>query len=230
MDIAKLKAHGINAEIYGDIEPDDGLLESIRVNGILEPIVVTPDGTILSGHRRWKAALSLGFKDVPTRELKLYTDIDEQETLLEFNRQREKTFSQKMREAEKLKEIVAARAKEKQKAQAEVGRVSGELGGRPKKENETEKPLPLISGEGVFDKSTKTHKHLNETDTVVAKQTGMKRDTFTKAEKVYKKAASGDEKRGNSPPRIRAVFYWAISRGIPGYFYFRRYALDEDSS
>jgi hypothetical protein len=31
MDIARLKAHSMNAEIYGDAGPDDGLLESVRV-------------------------------------------------------------------------------------------------------------------------------------------------------------------------------------------------------
>jgi ParB-like chromosome segregation protein Spo0J len=196
MDISRLKAHSMNAEIYGDAEPDDGLLESIKANGILEPLVVTPDGTILSGHRRWRAALNLGFADVPAREMKLNTDIDEQATILEFNRQREKTFSQRMREAEKLKEIAATRAKEKQEAQADIGRVSGELGGRPpkskKKESLPEKPLPLKSGEGVLNKPTKADHHANETSSVLASQIGMKRDTFTKAEKVYKKAESGD--------------------------------------
>jgi N6-adenosine-specific RNA methylase IME4 len=206
MDITKLKAHGMNVEIYGNGEPDDGLLESVKANGILEPIVVTPGGTILSGHRRWRAALTLGLRDVPTREMNPPTNLDEQETLLEFNRQREKTFSQKMREAEKLKEIVAARAREKQQAQGGIGHtgaVFGGLGGRPKKEESSENPLPVILREGGFreaehtpptSRTAKDSAHANETTKKVATQVGMGQRTFEKAEKVYKKAESGDER------------------------------------
>jgi hypothetical protein len=119
---------------------------------------------------------------------------------LEFNRQREKTFSQKMREAEKLKEITAARAREKQQAQGKIGRVSGELGGRPKKEEKFEKPLSLKSDEGVSSlpkSARKTQNNSTRTDAKVASTVGMKRDTFTKAEKVYQKAESGDERAQN---------------------------------
>jgi N6-adenosine-specific RNA methylase IME4 len=183
----------MNSEIYGDVEPDDGLLESIRTNGILEPIVATPDGVILSGHRRWRAALGLGLSDVPIRTLKPESELDEQEMLLEFNRQREKTFTQKMREAEKLKAIEAERNREKQKA-------SGELGGRPPKETKKEEVPDKNLGPDVrtkvFSSPPEKKKRENSTRTTskVAAKVGMKRDTYEKAQKVYEKAKAGDER------------------------------------
>jgi N6-adenosine-specific RNA methylase IME4 len=190
MDTTKLKAHPLNIQIYRDAEPDDGLLESVKANGILEPIVVTPDGTILSGHRRWRAALSLGLRDVPTREIIFDNELDEQERFIEFNHYRNKTFSQKMREAEKLKEIVSARARKKQQAQGEIGYT----GGRPKKEIVLEKTLGLKSDQGFFSKNESPRDNSTRTDATVASQVGMKRDSFEKAEKVYKKAESGDKR------------------------------------
>ena len=46
----------------------EDLIESIRIHGILEPLVVaeTPAGyQIIAGERRWRAAKSLGLEDVP---------------------------------------------------------------------------------------------------------------------------------------------------------------------
>lgn len=43
---------------------DDGLRDELRSNGQLEPIEILPDGTILSGHRRWQAIQSLGWPQV----------------------------------------------------------------------------------------------------------------------------------------------------------------------
>ena len=48
----------------GDIE---ALAKSIESNGLLHPIVVKPDGTLISGHRRLDAVRMLGWEDVPAR-------------------------------------------------------------------------------------------------------------------------------------------------------------------
>lgn len=45
----------------------DGLTDSVREHGIIEPITVTPDGDhyrILTGHRRFRAALAAGLTEV----------------------------------------------------------------------------------------------------------------------------------------------------------------------
>jgi ParB family chromosome partitioning protein len=45
----------------------DGLIESVRAHGIVEPITVTPEGEsyrILTGHRRFRAAKASGLKEI----------------------------------------------------------------------------------------------------------------------------------------------------------------------
>jgi ParB family chromosome partitioning protein len=46
----------------GDIE---GLARSIDEIGLLHPVVVRPDGTLVAGERRIKACLLLGWQDIP---------------------------------------------------------------------------------------------------------------------------------------------------------------------
>src|SRR6187402_1172275 len=43
------------------------LAQSIREVGVLEPLVITADGHILSGHRRYQAALLAGLERLPCR-------------------------------------------------------------------------------------------------------------------------------------------------------------------
>lgn len=74
-----------------DQEAMDKLTESIRQVGILEPILVVPDGNryrIVAGERRWRAALAAGLEKVPVliREL---TPEQEFEVMLTENLQRQ---------------------------------------------------------------------------------------------------------------------------------------------
>ena len=48
-------------------EDDAVLIESIREHGIKEPLVVSADGFLLSGHRRLEAARYLCLSEVPVR-------------------------------------------------------------------------------------------------------------------------------------------------------------------
>ncbi len=54
-----------NDQVYRPIELEDpeilALAQSIRKNGLIEPIVISEDGYIISGHRRWNACLLLSF-------------------------------------------------------------------------------------------------------------------------------------------------------------------------
>lgn len=109
-----LKPHPLNKEIYGEEIADPDLVESIRNKGILETLVIRDDNVILSGHRRWLAAKALNLEKAPCRVLSFSDPLDEEETLIEFNRQREKTFSQKMKESDHLLVIERERAKERQ--------------------------------------------------------------------------------------------------------------------
>src|SRR5215471_1462224 len=53
--------------VTGDDEATIALAESIGVHGILEPIVISADSFIISGHRRHVAARIAGLGEVPCR-------------------------------------------------------------------------------------------------------------------------------------------------------------------
>jgi len=81
-------------------DPDlRALADSIRKHGIREPIVITLDGFILSGHRRYAAARLAGEKFVPCRREPIVST-DENFVLLlrEYNRQRVKSIDEVLRE------------------------------------------------------------------------------------------------------------------------------------
>jgi len=103
-----------NLELYRPIDPEDpevrALAESIREHGVQEPLAVTREGWILSGHRRHVAAKLAGLKTVPCRVHPVSRE-DNHDTfvklLREFNRQRIKTRDEALRE-----EVVAASPEE----------------------------------------------------------------------------------------------------------------------
>jgi len=84
----------MNAKIYTDRDIAD-LVESISTHGLLEPLVVTPGRVILSGHRRLTALQALGVKMAMARTLRVG---DEELALVEFNRSRIRTWSERYRE------------------------------------------------------------------------------------------------------------------------------------
>ena len=109
---AELRPHPKNEEIYGEGDLTDRFVEDVRDNGVVEPVAVTDnsyftDGgvTLISGHRRWAAAAQTG-RDVPIGEwLSFESANDELDTLLRYNDQREKVFSQRMGEADAIREV-----------------------------------------------------------------------------------------------------------------------------
>lgn len=115
LPLSKIIDHPVNASIYRD-NFDDDLVESIKQNGVLTPIVVCKHAggsyVCLSGHRRRQAAGVLGLQEIPCL---IYRDeIPEWQQVLmvvESNRQRTKTVEVLARETEAL-----AKAKEQQAA------------------------------------------------------------------------------------------------------------------
>ena len=102
--------------IYGEDGFHD-LLESIKALGILQPLHVTVEGRIISGHRRWRAARVAHQEGVPVpipviRE-SYNSKPDECQAVIEFNRYRIKTGQQLYNEGKALKEIEAVRAQER---------------------------------------------------------------------------------------------------------------------
>ena len=62
-----LKPHPRNEEFFSNAEGEDyqRLKESIQELGVLTPLRVSSDMTIVSGHQRWHAAKELGLESVP---------------------------------------------------------------------------------------------------------------------------------------------------------------------
>lgn len=114
--LTELKQHPAQAGIYGSEAVDADLVRSIKENGIMQPLVIMHDGTILAGHRRWRAAMKAGLPDVPVEIKRGLSALEQEAFIIESNYQRQKTERQLAREAMRLKEIEAERAKLRQAA------------------------------------------------------------------------------------------------------------------
>jgi hypothetical protein len=94
-----------NEKLYRPVDRRDpdvkALAKSIRRIGVKEPLVVSADGWLLSGHRRHVAAQLAGLIEVPCRIDPIRRDTDPDgflRLLREFNRQRVKSFDEVVRE------------------------------------------------------------------------------------------------------------------------------------
>ncbi|RPF49566.1 ParB family chromosome partitioning protein [Thermodesulfitimonas autotrophica] len=66
--VSLLKPHPRNAELFPEKLPDElwrQMVEDVRENGILNPLIVAPDYTVLAGHLRLEAAKEAGLARVP---------------------------------------------------------------------------------------------------------------------------------------------------------------------
>lgn len=88
---------------FGIANADDyALTLSISEEGIQEPLVVSADNFLLSGHRRMAAAKHLGLESVPVRVVDVVFEslstTEKMETLRLYNRQRDKSPGERIRE------------------------------------------------------------------------------------------------------------------------------------
>jgi hypothetical protein len=106
LPLSEVRPSPENDEIYDPINPADpafrNLVASISTGGIREPIIVTWDGWIVSGHRRHAAATAAGLAVIPCRRLPIHRADDPDgfvKLLAEHNLQRVKTRDEQKREA-----------------------------------------------------------------------------------------------------------------------------------
>ena len=107
MPITKIKPSPENDELYGAVDPDSNdlilLTNSIIRDGLLEPIIVSRDGWIVSGHRRHAASLLAGLTEVPVclvpRLRRKMAPAGWKKILRSFNHQRVKSSAVRMKEA-----------------------------------------------------------------------------------------------------------------------------------
>ncbi len=95
-----------NDRLYKPVDPSDpeiiALADSMWAQGVLEPLAVSSDGYLVSGHRRYAAAGVADLKVVPCRRLPIcrsdYSADEWLRLLREHNRQRDKSRAEKLRE------------------------------------------------------------------------------------------------------------------------------------
>ena len=200
MNPTRLSPSTFSTSIYGDpVAEIDDLLPSIRDHGILVPLVIAR-GTdakawqVISGHRRLACARALNLRTVPC-EIRIFSSEPSRHlAVLEYNRQRQKNFSQMMREADALEEIWTSRAK------------SRRLANLRRRQFEQPDSSPLADGRNSDDQSVSDESHVSghdrsagestdrgRTDLRVAHRIGIGgKDIYRQARAVWKSARSGD--------------------------------------
>lgn len=92
LPVAELKPNRFQPRSYFDEDKLDELAASIKAQGIVQPIVVTPDDqggfSILAGERRWRASQRAGLKSVPVVVRSVSGDQERLELALVENVQR----------------------------------------------------------------------------------------------------------------------------------------------
>lgn len=87
IEVSKLTPHPRNNEFFDDITGDNWIefKKSIETSGVIEPVIITQDKIIVSGHQRVRACKELNINEVPC-EVKIY-ESDQQiiKDLLETN-------------------------------------------------------------------------------------------------------------------------------------------------
>ena len=91
IEIDRLKPNPLQPRTRWDPESLEELAQSIQETGILQPVVVVPDGenyTIIVGERRWRAAKKIGLQTIPVL-IRNLTETQQHEAMLIENLQRE---------------------------------------------------------------------------------------------------------------------------------------------
>jgi len=195
----RLIASPLSLSVYGDPAADlESLKESIREQGILVPLVVvasTKRGTwdILSGHRRWACAKTLGLTQVPCEVREILSEAVRRRLVLEYNRQRRKSFSQLMREADVLEEFMLDEAQQRRLANLQHG-VDGPSASvlkamLPERRNPDDRGDILRNLEDPEPKRI----HEGRTDTIIARQLDLGgKDLYRQARAIWRMAHQGD--------------------------------------
>lgn len=75
--IKLLHPHPRNSEFFDDItgEPWQEFLKSVETSGVIQPVVITQDNVVVSGHQRLRACQELGIAEIPVVQ-RTYADED----------------------------------------------------------------------------------------------------------------------------------------------------------
>ena len=166
-ELVDLRPHPRNKEIYGTLDVSD-LVDRIEITKRIEAIKITPEGIILSGHRRVKAADELGRTEI---DCIIIDDLDpnqQLELLLDENCYREKTNIQKIMEG-----IVYQEIESKKSEQRKIESGKRNLG------------LTVVESEPTTDESNNNEK--GKTRDIVGKKVKISGKTFEKGLKIVER-------------------------------------------
>ncbi|MBF0395761.1 MAG: ParB N-terminal domain-containing protein [Desulfobacterales bacterium] len=108
MKISELTSYQKNTAYFNDLtgaEFDD-LKKSIVTHGIIQPIVISRDNVIISGHQRFRACIELGIQDIPVHVIDVEDVNDHELKLIESNiRARQLSASEMAKAIKRLYEI-----------------------------------------------------------------------------------------------------------------------------
>ncbi len=132
------------------------LIASIKANGLLEPIQISADSVIISGHRRSFCSLHAGLKEVPVIRKAISYRNDKEvflKLLVEANSQRKKTLGMQLREAAmKIDPRAAVQALRTERKERDAERLFGrsddvimEASGGAKRSKISEGSMPFLS-------------------------------------------------------------------------------------
>ena len=204
-----LTPNALSISVYGDPSQQlEDLMGSIQEHGILVPLVVAagPEhGWEISGHRRWACALALGLDEVPCEIRVIRSEASRRCLVLEFNRQRRKSFSQLMREADVLEDLLTEEARHRRLANL-----------RPRSEGQLRPTCAMSIDErrnfDDHDEPSEEAGHLKpqqrkqgRTDVVIAERLGLGgKDLYRQARAIWQMANQGDCRAQNGVAQLDA--------------------------
>jgi len=192
LELRALREHPQNSRIYFTSDEDDAELEkSIAEVGIMHPIIINNDHLILSGHRRFRAAVKLGLYDVPVVYKSFKSADDELQFLITSNMYRTKTMEEKIREGQRLKEIMQRKGETSRDAGGKAIGISGRTFAKAEKVVEAIDAIKETDPERASELRAKLDKSVDgafkaiETETVVADE--MEVEIAEEAEDIERK-------------------------------------------
>lgn len=205
--ISELKGHPLNEQLYapaGGPEFED-LKRSMKDVGLLQPLDILEDGTIVSGHRRWLAAQTLGWSEIECNILPWNDSTSIEEKLIEFNRYRRKTFTEIMRETNHLSLIYTTRSAFRQGQRTDIpGReIPAE------EQGDTRAMLSQFAGvsERTFDKMKRIHEASAKSPMIAEKVKALD-EGRTSIESVFKLAVALEKPADDFQPKVYDIWYF----------------------
>lgn len=176
----------------GDI---DGLAESIKSLGLLHPVVVLPDKTLVVGERRLEAYRKLGRDVIPVNIVESLSDAmrfieaerDENICRKDFTPEEAVTLAEALLEIEKPKA---------QKRKSDGNKAGGKKGGKSR---------PAENSSTGISRKPKIRDESNHAKNIAARSVGMDRRTLEKATEVVNAAKSEPEKYGHLVEKMNAT-------------------------